>query len=193
MYSRQPQLVYAPFNDILNPPNEQNENPKECRICHEAFPEEWMARRCKAQGVPTLRYHTYDVLQMDRRAKCLLLVRYVRIHHGLGVKCLAEGPCPHDVSYAGHRFFPRDFGLDRAWISALQENLFEYQLIMKAYRRIATLSDMWGVIQDTGPASLYLVGPNIEEEWEQLWQVYDDLQPRVRTKGQRRFRITQAR
>jgi len=64
---------------------------------------------------------------------------------------------------------------------------------MKAYRRIATLSDMWGVIQDTGPASLYLVGPNIEEEWEQLWQVYDDLQPRVRTKGQRRFRITQAR
>ena len=90
-------------------------DPRECSICRERFAAPWMAERCQAQGPPPIEYHVGDVL-VTRTEKSLVVVTRFRVHHAAGVICNVEGPCPHDVSYIGHRLVPMIFAGERTSI-----------------------------------------------------------------------------
>jgi len=142
-------------------------NPLQCSICYERFSEEWMAKRCSAQGPPHIEYHIQDVAV--NKAGHLIVCSAYYIHHGIGVKCHAEGPCPHDITYYGYELVPTLFGGERAWISSVGL----YRTLRPGWEKLTTLTQKWGVVPESGNPKLYLaVDP--QAEWEKLWSYYPE-------------------
>lgn len=139
-------------------------NPLQCRICREAFKEEWMAQRCEAQGPPHIEYHSQDVVA-NTRGILVVCTRYF-IHHRIGYKCNVEGPCPHDIEYFGYELIPTWFGPERAFIGSVGR-----KSLRPGWEKVTTLTQHWGVIPESGEPGFYLaVDP--ESEWEKLWKFY---------------------
>lgn len=97
-------------------------DPNRCAICGEHFREAQFARRCEAQGVPTLVYMVGDVLLRTRGRGAgkppLLVVKNHRVHHGTGVECPVDGPCEHEITYRAYLLYPDRLGCDPAWLAS---------------------------------------------------------------------------
>lgn len=145
-------------------------DPRQCRICREMFSEPWMAERCQAQGSPHIEYHVLDVMANQRGR--LFVCSFYSVHHGIGVKCDIEGPCPHDVTYHGYELVPMWFGDQHAWISAVGG--FRRNSFQPGWEKITTLTQRWGVIPEDGDPSLYLTEVDPPGEWEKLWGFYPE-------------------
>lgn len=157
-------------------------DPKQCSICKERFAEPWMAERCQAQGRPPIEYHAGDVLWTGRRNSNLVVVTRAQVHHGIGVKCNVEGPCPHDVTYHGHQLVPNTFGSERAFICPG----WDWKKVSPGHERVTTLNDaMWGIIPESGPPEVYLIPVDLQVEWEKLWSYYPDPEKSGRRGGRR--------
>lgn len=144
-------------------------DPKQCSICRERFTEPWMAQRCEAQGRPPIEYHHGDVLVRGERG--LVVVTGVHVHHGIGVTCHVEGPCPHDVSYTGHRLASTFFGCERVFMAPA----WDWQKIYPGHERVTTLNNSkWGIIPESGAPETYLIQVDPQVEWEKLWSHYPE-------------------
>lgn len=141
-------------------------NPKQCAICRERFAEEWMARRCEAQGWPPVVYRRGDVVVTNRTGR-LAVCWTVFVHHAFGVKCHAEGPCPHEVTYTGN-FLEPDRGLDRVWRQG------EWTMLKPGLELVTTLQRPWREIHESDSPAEVLVGVNPAGEWKQLWSYFPE-------------------
>ena len=180
----QPRLMQDPFYDVFYP--EFPPNPRMCGICHELFAEEWMAQRCEAQGLPLLAYRVGELIKRKNDAHSLLLVRRIGIHHATGVKCHVEGPCPHDATYYCYRLYADWFGPDRAWVASAGD-MQGYHRPDPGHEVVARLTAPWGVITEMGGAETYMAGPAKEEDWQRLWQLWDEMKLGIGRRAGRRL------
>ena len=156
-----------------------------CSICHETFAKARYARRCEAQGVPPFVYMVGDILRRER-VPPLKVIRRIQVHHGFG-KCPINGPCEHAVSYEGYHLWPNRWGNHRSWVAGLTEDLPwpNYHRVGSGRTRIGRLTRDWGIIPEHGKASDYMTGPDVDEDWDRLW----DLHPRGRQGRTRRMAL----
>jgi len=179
-------LVNDPFFDLFNPPDMWDKDPLRCSICHESFEKEQWARRCESQGLPFLHYRTGDLIRRGHDNDSLLLVRMVRVHHAVGVKCHVEGPCPHDATYYCYRMYADWFGPDRAWLSSVgrAENYHEPR---PGHEVVGRLTMPWGVIAESGAPEIYFAGPDQHDIWTRLWCLWDEMKLRTGRRAGRRL------
>ena len=117
-------------------------------------------------------YQLGDLIDPKREAGRLATVVGLRVHHGRAI-CPVDGPCEHAVIYEFSLLYPTFQGRTPVWVAGLGRLPRGY--VMEG-SRIATLTRPdglpWGIISKKGPPELYLVGPQVNEDWTGLWDAF---------------------
>jgi len=142
--------------------------PYQCGICNENFRLEEFAIRCEAQGIPPFEYQPNDIVA-SRDGKILSVISLTLTHHGSSI-CPVDGPCEHKNYYIGYDLHPGIFESHHAWTSELESS--PPHPIESDLEVVAHANGNRIFISQNHEPETYLSGPDINDEWDKLWELY---------------------